>query len=254
MCTSMPKVHVAIAGMERVIPSMSDLSTFLKLLIRSATGQRISSYVSLVNGPRKTSEEDGPDEFHLIIVDNGRSKLLENPELRESLNCIRCGACMNACPVYRKVGGHAYGYVYPGPIGAVITPVLTNLGDSKDLPGASSLCGACREVCPVKINIPRMLLSLRKDLAEGGNYPSERQSAVLERISFKLWRNISMRNHLMSIIIDSISLIQRVLFADNYIFNLPWPLSKWTKYRAIRRFPSKSFRDIWETELDNEGT
>ena len=141
----------------------------LRILIRSATGQRISSYVTMVNGPRTSDEEEGPEEFHLVIMDNGRQKLLADEQMRESLNCIRCGACLNACPVYRKVGGHAYGWVYPGPIGAIVTPVLTGLKDAVNLPAASSLCGACHDACPVKINIPRMLLELssRKNNLEG---------------------------------------------------------------------------------------
>ena len=134
MCTSMPRIHVAIAGMGKIVPSMEDLGMFLRLLIRSATGQRISTYVTTVNGPRRAHEEDGPDELHLVIVDNGRSKLLADPELREALYCIRCGACLNACPVYRKVGGHAYGWVYSGPIGAVVSPVLTKLSDARTCP------------------------------------------------------------------------------------------------------------------------
>ena len=142
MCTSMPRIHVAITGMEKIVPSTADLGIFLRLLIRSATGQRISSYVTTVTGPRLEDDEDGPDEFHLVIVDNGRSRLLADPELRESLYCIRCGACLNACPVYRKVGGHAYGWVYSGPIGAIVSPVLTGMADGKDLPYASSLCWA----------------------------------------------------------------------------------------------------------------
>ena len=165
MCTSVPRVHVAIAGMEKVVPSIEDLGTMLRLLIRSATGQTISSYVTAVTGPRGADEEDGPEEFHLVIVDNGRSKMLADPQLREALYCLRCGACLNACPVYRKVGGHAYGWVYSGPIGAVVSPMLSGLSEGSDLPYASSLCGACREACPVKIDIPRMLLYMRKEVS-----------------------------------------------------------------------------------------
>ena len=127
MCTSMPRIHVAITGMEKVVPSIEDMGIMLRLLIRSATGQRISSYVTAVTGPRRADDEDGPEEFHLVIVDNGRSRLLADPDLREALYCLRCGACLNACPVYRKVGGHSYGWVYPGPIGAIVSPMLTNL-------------------------------------------------------------------------------------------------------------------------------
>jgi L-lactate dehydrogenase complex protein LldF len=187
MATSAPRIHVAVMGMEKVIPSIRDLATMLRILIRSATGQRISSYVTLVNGPRRNDEEDGPDEFHLIIMDNGRSKLLADEALRESLNCIRCGACLNACPVYRKVGGHSYGWVYPGPIGAIVSPVLTGLKDGKDLPFASSLCGACHDACPVKINIPRMLLELRGQVTEGDD-PSQKSRGRWETLLWKGWK------------------------------------------------------------------
>lgn len=187
MATSVPRVHVAVMGMEKVIPSIRDLSTMLRILIRSATGQRISSYVTMVNGPRRPGEEDGPEEFHLIIMDNGRSKLLADEALRESLNCIRCGACLNACPVYRKVGGHSYGWVYPGPIGAIVSPVLTGLKEGKDLPFASSLCGACHDACPVKINIPRMLLELRGKVAESKD-ETERGRGRWEPLVWKGWK------------------------------------------------------------------
>jgi L-lactate dehydrogenase complex protein LldF len=188
MATSVPRIHVAVMGMEKVIPSVRDLSTMLRILIRSATGQRISTYVTMINGPRRADEEDGPEEFHLIIMDNNRSRLLADASLREALNCIRCGACLNACPVYRKVGGHSYGWVYPGPIGAIVSPVLTGLKDGKDLPNASSLCGACHEACPVKINIPRMLLELRAQVKEGGADPSQKDRGRWEPMVWKAWK------------------------------------------------------------------
>ena len=175
-CTSVPRVLVSITGMEKIVPSMEDLPVFIRLLPRAATGQRISSYVTHVYGPKRSDDEDGPEEFHLVIVDNGRSRLLADPDLREALYCIRCGACLNACPVYRKVGGHSYGWVYPGPIGAVVSPVLVGLERSKDLPNASSLCGACRDVCPIKINIPRMLLKLRSQISEGSETSTTKAS------------------------------------------------------------------------------
>jgi L-lactate dehydrogenase complex protein LldF len=242
MCTSMPRIHVAIAGMEKVIPSLEDLSIFLRLLIRSATGQKISTYVTTIDGPRNQDEENGPDEFHLIVVDNGRSKLLADPELRESLYCIRCGACLNACPVYRKVGGHTYGWVYSGPIGAVITPVLTNVSDSKDLPYASSLCGACKEACPVKINIPRMLLHLRKELAEGTSHPSNNNVPLSERIAMKMWR-LSVASSLMIRLSSQIvRFLQRPFVTNGRLHSLPPPLSGWTRYRTLRPLASKPFR------------
>ena len=139
----------------------------------------------MVTGPRSAVEEDGPDEFHLVIVDNGRSKLLADPHLREALYCIRCGACLNACPVYRKVGGHSYGWVYSGPIGAVVSPVLTNVPDAKDLPYASSLCGACKEACPVRIDLPRMLLYLRSEVTEGNTDSRRKKSSWPEKLLMK---------------------------------------------------------------------
>jgi L-lactate dehydrogenase complex protein LldF len=187
MATSVPRIHVAVMGMEKIVPSIRDLSTMLRILIRSATGQRISTYVTMVNGPRRAGEEDGPEEFHLVIMDNGRSRLLGNPNLREALNCIRCGACLNACPVYRKVGGHSYGWVYPGPIGAIVSPVLTGLKDAKNLPYASSLCGACHDACPVKINIPRMLLELRGSVVESDD-PTENARGRWEPLVWKGWK------------------------------------------------------------------
>lgn len=167
LCTTLPPIHVALVGIEKVIPTLEDLPVFLKLLPRSATGQKISSYISLITGPRREAEADGPGEFHLVLLDNGRSRLLQDPDLREALYCLKCGACLNVCPVYQKVGGHAYGWVYPGPIGSILTPQFVGLRQARDLPCASTLCGACREVCPVQIDIPRLLLRLRGDLAGG---------------------------------------------------------------------------------------
>ena len=142
LCTSAPRIHIGITGIEKIIPSLQDLAVFLRLLPRSATGQRMTSYINMVNGPRRAEDEDGPEEFHLVLVDNGRSRLLADPSLREALYCVRCEACLNICPVYQKVGGHAYGWVYPGPIGAVVSPMLVGLRQAKDLPQASTLCGA----------------------------------------------------------------------------------------------------------------
>jgi L-lactate dehydrogenase complex protein LldF len=249
MASSMPRIHLALAGMERVVPTMEDMSMFLRLLIRSATGQRISSYVTLVNGLRRPADEDGPEEFHIVIVDNGRSRMLADPELREALNCIRCGACLNACPVYRKVGGHSYGYVYPGPIGAIVTPMLTGLGDAKDLPFASSLCGACKEACPVKVNIPRMLLALRRDLTDGKKYPADKRSTLAERLSFKAWRVLFGSNALLGLSVRIGRLMQVPLVRNGAIRWLPGPLSGWTRHRTLKPLPSSSFRDRWADHL-----
>ena len=245
MCTSMPGIHVAIMGMEKVIPSMEDLGLFLRLLIRSATGQMISSYVTTVTGPRTDEDEDGPEEFHLVIVDNGRSRLLADPELRESLNCLRCGACLNTCPVYRKVGGHAYGYVYPGPIGAVVSPMLTDLSKAKDLPYASSLCGACREVCPVKINIPRMLLHLRSELSEGRTYPDEKNVSIMEKLAIKMWALAMAGPLAMGLATRIATLLQTPLVRRGRLTRVPPPLSGWTRYRTLPALSRKPFRHRW---------
>lgn len=164
--TGAPRLHVALVGIEKVIPRLEDVATFLRLLPRSGTGQRITSYVNFLNGPRRADEDDGPDELHVVLLDNGRSRILADPHARESLLCIRCGACLNVCPVYQRVGGHAYGWVYPGPLGAMITPQYLGLERAPELPFASSLCGACKDACPVRIDIPRVLLHLRQTLRE----------------------------------------------------------------------------------------
>lgn len=245
MCTSMPRIHVAIMGMERVVPSMEDMGLFLRLLVRSATGQRLSSYVTTVTGPRAEGAEDGPDEFHLVVVDNGRSRLLASPELREALYCIRCGACLNACPVYRKVGGHAYGWVYPGPIGAIVSPMLTSLSDARDLPHASTLCGNCREVCPVRIDMPRMLLHLRKEIATGETHPGDRSAPLSERLAIKLWRMSVSSPFAMGVANRLGRLALLPLRRGGSVARLPGPLEGWTRYRDLPSIASRPFRARW---------
>src|SRR5258705_9355032 len=183
MVTSLPRVHVAVMGVEKVVPSMSDLVVFLAILAKSATGQKLSSYTTLVRGPRRAAELEGPEEFHLVLLDNGRVKQLAGT-LREALSCLRCGACLNVCPVYRQIGGHAYGYTYPGPIGILLTAMLHGNGAVKDLAHASSLCGACKDVCPVRIDIPRMLVELRESLDR------EKIAPWSERMVFGLARRV----------------------------------------------------------------
>src|SRR5215831_4895081 len=182
LTTSAPKVHIAVAGIEKVIPRAQDLAVFLKLLARSATGQLLSVYSSFLSGPRRAGEVDGPDEFYVVLLDNGRTKLLPDKSKRQSLYCIRCGACLNTCPVYRKIGGHSFPWVYSGPIGAIITPQFMGVSHEPGLPFASSLCGACGEVCPVKIDIPRVLLDLRSDVKK--TETREKQNRW-ERLAFR---------------------------------------------------------------------
>jgi len=184
LSTSAPKIHIAIAGIEKLIPRAQDLGVFLKLLGRSATGQPLTVYTSFLSGPRREGEVDGPDEFYLVLLDGGRSKLLADPGKRESLYCIRCGACLNHCPVFRKIGGHSYPWVYSGPIGAIITPQFAGIKHDPWLPFASSLCGACAEVCPVKIDIPRILLELRRDVVEAKTRDGENR---WEKLAFRLF-------------------------------------------------------------------
>jgi L-lactate dehydrogenase complex protein LldF len=249
MCTSIPRVHVAVMGMEKIVPSMQDLGMMLRILIRSATGQRISSYVTMINGPRREEEEDGPEEFHLVIVDNGRMKLLADPKLREALYCLRCGACLNACPVYRKVGGHSYGWVYPGPIGAVVSPVMSGLKQGKDLPFASSLCGACREVCPVKIDIPNMLLHLRQQVVEGP--PEDRSVGRIERLGWKAWRFGNMKSSRFRAGGKLANLLGRPFARKGMFSRLPPPLSGWTRSRDLPITASSPFRDRFKKRRPN---
>ena len=168
MCVTLPEVLITMLGIEKIIPAFDDLEVFLQLLPRSATGERMNPYNSIWTG---VAEGDGPREFHVVLLDNGRTKVLADPESRETLHCIRCGACLNACPVYRQTGGHAYGSIYSGPIGAILTPQLQSMEHSQSLPYASSLCGACYEVCPVKIDIPEILIHLRRKIV--GQKPFE---------------------------------------------------------------------------------
>jgi L-lactate dehydrogenase complex protein LldF len=180
MVSSIPRVHIALMGMERLVPTTADLAVLLKLLARSGTGQKLTVYSTLLTGPRRPGEEDGPEEMHVVILDNGRTNLLRG-RYREMLACIRCGACLNVCPVYRKTGGAAYGPVYSGPMGAVLLPLVVGLGEAPSLPHASSLCGACTEACPVKIPLHELLLDLRRDLVDEG------VASRWERLGFTLW-------------------------------------------------------------------
>jgi L-lactate dehydrogenase complex protein LldF len=183
MCTSLPPVHIALMGVERVVPRLEDLAVLLPLLTGAGTGQLITTYVSMLSGPRTEAEPDGPREMHVVLLDNGRRALLGTP-YQEALHCIRCGACQNVCPVYRQVGGHAYGWVYGGPIGAVLTPLFRGMRDGGELAQATSLCGACDDVCPVRIPLHDLLLSLRHDRAAAGAAPRA------ERVAAELWSRV----------------------------------------------------------------
>lgn len=234
LSTSAPKVHIAIAGIEKVIPRAQDLATFLKLLGRSATGQPLTVYTSFLSGPRRPGEIDGPEEFHVILLDGGRTKLLADETKRQSLYCIRCGACLNHCPVYRKIGGHSFPWVYSGPIGAIITPQFHGVESEPALPFASSLCGACAEVCPVKIDIPKILLELRANVKE-----SEKRNAEnpLERAAFRAFAYIACRPRLWRRVMR--------MAAKAPVLKIG-PVAAWLSQRELPPFPPKSFRELWE--------
>jgi L-lactate dehydrogenase complex protein LldF len=238
LTTTCPRVHVAIMGMEKVIPRLADLPVFLKLLARAATGQTLSVYTTLITGPRRPGEADGPEEFHLVILDNGRSRLLATP-FRESLQCIRCGACLNACPVYRRIGGHAYGGVYSGPIGSILTPLYDSVADNPHLPHASSLCGACQAACPVKINIPRMLIGLR-ELQQ-----HEKGKSFGERLAYRLACAVLRRPWLYRLALRCARLVLRPRARDGWIGKLPGPLAAWTSVRDFPAPAARSFREQW---------
>src|SRR5262245_48733487 len=216
LTTTCPRVHVALVGIEKVIPRLIDLPVFLKLLARAATGQTLSVYTTMITGPRRSGDRDGPDEFHLVLLDNGRSKVLATP-FRESLQCIRCGACLNACPVYRRIGGHAYGGVYSGPIGSILTPLYDSVEANPHLPHASSLCGACQTACPVKINIPHMLIGLR-ELQHHGK-PAHR----LERLAYRVWQEVLQRPWLYRLGLRLARWALRPLAKDGWLSRLPGP-------------------------------
>jgi L-lactate dehydrogenase complex protein LldF len=261
LTTSLPRTHIAIMGIEKIIPRMVDLDVFLKLLPRSGTGQQLTAYQSLVTGVKRSSSDEGPEEVHLVILDNGRSRMLAHPVTRQSLACIRCGACLNACPVYQQIGGHAYGSVYPGPIGAIITPQLNGIEKAKQLPFASSLCGACREVCPVKIDIPELLLHLRAEIKEGtasgtaGEHgPAKRK--LIERLAFRLYSFAWSSQRRYEWGIKLARLAQRPAVRRGRIgrvgavmSRLAPSLAAWTDWRDAPAVANRSFRDEWRDIL-----
>lgn len=240
MCSSLPPVHVVIVGIEKVIESVADFATLVQLLARSATGQRLSSYVHLMGGPAAPADPDGPTHMYVILLDNGRSRIRESA-YAEALACIRCGACLNACPVYQNVGGHAYGWVYSGPIGAVITPLLKGVANAAPLPHASSLCGACQAACPVQINIPDMLLRLRADLVEAGEAPSALGAGIAG------WAQAMSSPLLYELGGAAARLATHALTGNRgQIERLPLPLlGNWTARRDFPPFAAKSFRQLW---------
>ena len=241
LVTSLPRVHVALVGIEKVVATVEDYATLTQVLPRSATGQSMTVYTHLINGPRRPAEPDGPEHVYVIFVDNGRSGIYAT-EYAEALACIRCGACLNGCPVYQVTGGHAYGWVYPGPIGAVITPLLTGLENASPLPHASTLCGMCKEVCPVDIDIPRMLLDLRADLVELA------QGEAIWNVGMRAWSHGASSPTAFGLGGRMVALAGRFLTGS-----LPGPLKGWSVYRTPPRFAGKPFRRLWRERHDRRG-
>ncbi len=245
LSTTVPRIHVALIGIEKVIPRFRDLAVMMRVLPRAGTGQKLTAYISLLNGPAKQNE-DGPEEVHVVLVDNGRVEMLADPKMREVLNCIRCGACLNVCPVFHKIGGHAYGWVYSGPIGALVTPQLLGLERARELPFASSLCGACKDVCPVKINIPDLLLHLRAQVQKTCPAPSPADAPVPERWVMRLWA-WTMTSPRRYVFLSRLARWGQSLFAHGgWIRGLPlFPLSAWTASRDFPALAPESFRERW---------
>ncbi|GMV35753.1 MAG: iron-sulfur cluster-binding protein [Fimbriimonadales bacterium] len=242
MVTTMPRTHIAVMGLERIVETWQDLATIVQLLPRVATGQRVSTYVSIIHGPRRAEEPDGPDDLVLVIVDNGRSAIL-NGGYAEALLCIRCGACLNACPVYRRIGGHAYGWVYPGPIGSVISPLLLGLDEAPDLPMASSLCGACRDACPVKIDLPEMLVRLRAEP------PLRKKGGPMMMLGMKVWRTAMSHPSLYRAGLAAVRFLTRPWCGeDGSLDGLPGPAAAWLESRTLPAPAPRSFRDLYEGE------
>jgi len=224
-----PKTHIAVVGIEKVIPTMTDLGLFWPLLATYGTGQKVTVYNTIVTGPRQEGETDGPEEMYVILLDNGRTNLLDDPKTREALYCIRCGACLNACPVYKNIGGHAYETTYSGPIGSVITPHLKEMDEYKHLSYASSLCGNCTEVCPVRINLHELLLENRHQSVEFG------LASFGEKIAWKAWKKASLNRKMMNMGSGKLK---------NFVINKAF--KAWTAHRSNLNFSEKTFNQMWE--------
>ncbi len=239
--TTAPRVHIAFVGIEKLVPSFEHAAVMLKLLARSSTAQPLTIYTDIITGPKRAADSDGPEQVHVILVDNDRTKILADPDVRQTLRCIRCGACLNACPVYRKVTGHSYGAVYSGPIGALITPLFKGLENYKDLPYASSLCGACSEACPVDIDIPRILIHLR------GAIQKRKIGSPAERVAMKLYA-ASLRRPWRYKLANAVQkrVLRMLADRDGYVRKAPGPVRGWTDIRDLPAPAKQNFRAWWK--------
>jgi len=242
MATTLSKVHVVFMGMERIVAGLEDYDVLFRLLSRAAAGQNMATYVSYIGGPRSDDQVDGPEEIHIIVLDNGRTRILADEEFREMLCCLRCAACLNVCPVYGKIGGHSYGFPYSGPLGAVLTPLLIGVNRAKDLCLGETLCGACKQACPVDIDIPRMLLGLRAKLAEGDPGWNVTQNNRSEKAMYKVWSWLIGSRRLYDLSLRLIGILQKFLpKKDGMIRWLPFPFNGWTMSRDMKPIAEKSF-------------
>jgi L-lactate dehydrogenase complex protein LldF len=244
MCTTLPDLHVAVVGIDKVIPDWKALTVMLKLLTRSATGQKLTTYTQFISGPRREDGEFGPKEFHLVLLDNGRSRILADPVGRQVLKCIRCGACSNVCPVYKNVGGFAYGWFISGPIGAIFSPqMLPDSKTARELPYASTLCGACADVCPVKIPIPAILRHLRRRMAQGDEFG---EAALPATVGAAAGATSFALKHawLYRLGTRLLPYVTAGLRRDGWLPALPYPLSRWTSVRPMPAFTAR-FRGWW---------
>jgi L-lactate dehydrogenase complex protein LldF len=244
MCTTMPDLHVAVVGIDKVIPDWESLTVFLKLLARSATGQKLSTYTQFITGPRQNEGEFGPKEFHLVLLDNGRSRVLADPVGREVFKCIRCGACANVCPVYKNVGGFAYGWFISGPIGAILAPQMLGTQTARELPYASTLCGACADVCPVKIPIPTILRHLRRRVAQGDEFSTPSMPAPIRAVAASASMALAW-NWVYRLGARLLPGLMAIFKRGNWIPSAPYPLSRWTKVRPLPPFVA-GFRAWWK--------
>jgi L-lactate dehydrogenase complex protein LldF len=255
MATTVPPVNVAIMGMERVSASLAEHGETMQLLSRGGACQKISTYVSFLGGPAAKGDPDGPNEFHLIILDNGRSRILGDPDFREVLACIRCGACLNICPVYGKIGGHAYGSTCSGPIGAVITPLLHGINKYADLCKGETLCGACKDICPVENDLPRMLSVLRHKLAYGSEYWQTRQHKPTEAFAFRIWRLLVTHPRLYRTALGIGRFVQKMFPRENGMIQSLGPAAKgWTTARDLQPLAPSTFSKRYHSRTLNDKT
>ncbi len=246
MATTMPRVHMAFMGMERIVGRLDEYEKVLRLICRGASAQTMGTYASFVGGPRRPGQSDGPDEFHVVVLDNGRSRILADRRFREMLCCVRCAACLNVCPVYGKIGGHAYGFAYSGPVGAVVTPLLTGVNRAKDLCRGETLCGACRDACSMAIDLPRMLLLLREMLAYGDPAWGVAPAGRLEAMAYQGWSWLVRSRRVYEAALRLAAIGQRLLpRAGGMIRRLPPPFDGWTRNRDLPPLARETFTARW---------